>query len=621
MTSRLFRSAGLSGVSVAALFATLPAAAQDVAEPVVVPDVVVSATRLATAPDKVGSSVTVISGESIEEGGKPELFDALQGVPGVSLSRNGGMGATSTVRLRGAESAQTQVLIDGVLVNDPANANGEFDFDALAVTGIDRIEVLRGPQSALYGNDAMGGVISVVTKRGRGPLKVSGLAEAGSHNTWRLSAGASGGTERFGYAVNATSLGTDGFSAFPGGDEADGARNRALTAKVGADLTDTWTVDVAAGIFDLRSDYDETSRDAPYVKEKTLRYGKIDNTVFLLDGRLENVFTLSGTSTDRSFDEPGGYIPHSNYSGSRWTAEYRANYQVDDTDVLTVGALHEVESARIVNEDGGVRTVGVDDSVDTNAVYGQYLLGLWDDLSLTFGVRHDRNEEFGPKTTVRTAAAYAIDGTGTTLRASIGTAGKAPTLFQLYDPTYGNPGLSPESSVGADAGVEQTFLGKRATVSATVFWNRFSDLIAFDDTYQNIEDARTWGVESAAALKVSDALRLTASYTFLRAENLSTGRELPRRPHHQASLGAVWQVTDAARVGGTLRFVGEQLDSTYTNIRNDAYTVVDLQASYAVTPAVSAFGRIENLFDADYQEVARYNSSGRAFYAGIKASF
>jgi len=608
-----------SATALVALLSAMPASAQEV-----LPEVVVSASRLETAPERVGSAVTVISGADVERMGRPDVFGALQGVPGVALTRNGGIGTTAYARVRGAEPGQTQVLIDGVLVNDPASIDNAFNFDALAVTALDRIEVLRGPQSALYGNDAMGGVISIVTKRGKGAPTVTGLAEAGSYATHRQAVGVSGGTDRVGYALSGTNLYTGGYSRLANTAEKDKARGRGVTGKADVDVTENWTVGVAGGLFDLRSDYDASSRDAPYRLEKTLRYGKLDNSVTLFGGRMENVVSLSATSTDRSFDEPRTATPHTNYEGTRVSGEYRANIHVDADDVLTVGAARVRESARITTDNGRRTTLGTDASLTTDSVYGQYVLGLWDRLTVTLGGRHDHNDRFGGKSTVRATASYRLKESGTTLRASIGTAGKAPTLFNLYAPIYGNPSLRPESSTGADVGVEQAFLDRRLTVSVTAFHNRFSDLITFEsatNTYANVDRARAQGLEAGATWQAGQDLKVTATYTFTDSRNETTGRALPRRPKHQGSLGAVWQATEAAQVGGQVRFVGPQADSTFNNAINAAYTVVDAQAGYALTEAVTLYGRVENLFNADYQEVARYATPGRSGYVGVKAKF
>lgn len=607
----------LAGVAFASPLAALSAGAQDVA--LLTPEVVVSATRLETSVDKVGSSVTVVTGEEMERRGKISLIDALSGVPGLSFTRTGGVGATTQIKLRGGDSGQTQVLIDGVQINDGASTDNSFDFDLLTTSGVERVEVLRGPQSGLYGADAMTGVVNIITKRGRGPLTAQALGEIGSFNTRRSVVSASGGGERFGVAVNGSWARSDGFSRVSNTNEKDGFNQRSFGGSFSADLTEFWSVEAAGGVYDGRSEYDAYGADGLNQAKKTLRYGKLDNIVTLLDGRLENVFSLSTTTTDRSYDEPRGFIPHTNYGSTRTNMEYRGNLKLRVEDVLTAGVARKRESAVVVSDYGARRSVDVDRTISTNSYYAQYLLAATESLHLTFGGRSDDNDAFGVANTYRVAAAYRIDDTGTILRASYGTGSKAPTLYQLYAPLYGNRNLEVEKSKGADIGVEQNFLKGKLTGSATLFWNRFENLINFENSrYVNVGKALTEGVELAARWSVTDRFGVKGSYTYTIAENESADRWLARRPRHMATLSADWSPLDGLDLGATVKAYGKQLDSTFSNRVNNAYVVADFNAAYAVTDAVSVFGRVENLFNADYEEVRGYNTPGRAAYAGLK---
>lgn len=610
-------------VSVAlALPAALPAAAQEKAMPAATQtanEVIVSATRVETAPDKIGSSVTVVKGEEIERLGKASLMDALAGVPGLSFTRTGGVGSNTQIKLRGGNSGQTQVLIDGVEINDGASTDNSFDFDMLSASGIERVEILRGPQSALYGADAMTGVVNIVTNRGRGPLKAAALGEIGSFQTRRSQASVSGGGERFGAAVNGSWARSEGFSRASRTTEEDGYNQRSFTGSFSADLTDFWTVEAAGGVYDGRSEYDATGADAYNTSKKTLRYGKVDNILSLLDGRFENIFTLSTTATDRSYDEPRGFVPHTNYGSTRTTLEYRGNLKLREADVATIGALRKRESATVVSNYGTFVSTDVDRTISTNSLYAQYMLAATKNLNVTIGGRRDDNDAFGVSNTYRLAAAYKIEETDTVLRASYGTGSKAPTLYQLYAPLYGNRNLEVEKSVGADAGVEQGFLKGKLVGSATLFWNRFENLINFENSsYVNIGKARTEGVELAARWAALDNLNFKASYTYTIAENETTDRWLARRPRHMASLAADWTPIDGLDVMGVLRGYGKQLDSTFSNRVNNAFIVADMNAAYAVTDNLSVYGRVENLFNADYEEVRGFNTPGRAVFAGVK---
>lgn len=619
MTTRISRRfSGLLLSSAALFLPTLPAlASEDVA--MLTPEVVVSATRMETATDKVGSSVTVVTGEEMARRGKISLIDALSGVPGLSFTRTGGVGATTQIKLRGGDSGQTQVLIDGVQLNDGASTDNSFDFDLLTTSGIERVEVLRGPQSALYGADAMTGVVNIVTRRGRGPLTAQALGEIGSFNSRRSVVSASGGGERFGVAVNGSWARSDGFSRVSNTNEKDGYNQRSFGGSFSADLTEYWSVDAAGGVYDGSSEYDAFGADGFNNAKKTLRYGKLDNIVTLLDGRFENVFSLSTTATDRSYDEPRGFVPHTNYASTRTNMEYRGNLKLRVDDVLTMGAARKRESATVVSNYGWSRSTDVDRTISTNSFYGQYLLAATDALHLTFGGRSDHSDAFDSANTYRVAAAYRVNESGTILRASYGTGSKAPTLYQLYAPIYGNRNLEVEKSKGADLGVEQAFLSGKLTGSATLFWNRFENLINFENSrYVNVGKARTEGVELAARWAASDTLAFKGSYTYTIAENENTDRWLARRPRHMATLSADWSPLDGLDLGASVKAYGKQLDSTFSNRVNNAYIVADFDAAYALTQNVSVFGRVENLFNADYEEVRGYNTPGRAAFAGLK---
>lgn len=582
-------------------------------------EVVVSATRVETTPDKVGSSVTVISKEEIERRAKPTLIDTLAGTPGLTFTRTGGIGSTTQVKLRGGNPGQSQVLIDGIQLNDGASTDNSFDFDTLLSNGVERVEVLRGPQSALYGNDAMTGVVNVVTARGRGPMSAHLLGEYGSYGTARGGFGVSGGGNGYGYALNGAWLRTDGFSRVTNTTEKDGANQRGIHGAVNYDVTDNWTVDVVGGLFDGRTDYDNFRSDGLNLAKKTLRYGKIDNTVSLMDGKVESTLSLSLADTDRSYDEPSGWIPHTNYGSMRTSAELLTNISLRDEDVLTIGLASKRETAKVVSDYITVRTVDIDEAVVTNSIYGQYMLALGERLNVTFGLRRDDNDAFGGNNTYRVAAAYRLLETDTTLRASVGTGAKAPTLYQLYAPIYGNPNLRTEESVGADAGVEQRFLNGRLVGSVTGFWNRFENLINFENSsYVNVGKAHTEGVELAARHKITEDIRVKGSYTYMVAENDTTGRWLARRPRHSAGVLVDWTPMDGLDLGVTTLMVGKQLDSSSTNRENNAYTVMDFSASYAITDTVTVYGRVDNLFNADYEEVLGYNTPGRSAYAGFK---
>lgn len=615
--------AGLIGT--AALLAALPAAAQQLeagGAAVVLAPLVVSANLVPTPVDQVGSSVTVLTREDIERTGSIHVIDLLKRVPGVSINHNGGPGSTAQMRIRGSDTGQVKVLIDGVEVNDPAGTSNDFDFNALLVTEIEQIEVLRGPQSALYGNDAMGGVVNIVTRKGQGPMRVTGTVEGGSYQTFRQGAGVSGSIGSFNYALSGANLQTQGFSRVRAGDEKDATRSRAVTGRFGYEVGGGLSFEASGGYSRLDSDFDPSStRDGPNSIDKTMVHGRLAAKLSLLDGRWDNTLSATGSRTERSYDQPTSSTRYSTFDGDRYGVEYRGAVKIGRDDVLTFGAAHETETATSTNTRAGVTTRDIDRKLGTDSLYAQYLLGVGDNLHLTAGVRWDDAEQFGGEATWRLTGAYTVPGWGTILRASYGTAAKAPTLYQLYAPIYGNTTLRPEKSQGFDFGFEQPVDSGRFRFAVTAFHNDYRNLIAFQDYYVNIARARTQGIEATATAAVTPDLSIGIAYTFLDSEDRDTGRDLPRRPRHSANVSADYLGIRGFRIGGALRYVDRQLNSASSTAELSSFVVVDALVSYDITEKVAAYVRVENLFDEDYQEALGYRTPGRSAYVGLKANF
>lgn len=601
----------------------LPAFAQAGVPAGDIEEIVITATRVPTRLDRVGSSISVITAEEIERSQQPQAIDVLRRVPGVSISRSGGVGSTSLLRLRGSEPGMVKVLIDGVEMNDASSANREFDFNALLTDDIERIEVLRGPQSALYGNDAMAGVINIITRRGQGPLTVRGLIEGGAYDTFRQNlsvSGASGGVE---YALSGSNYETDGFSRIAAGDEDDGSTARSVQGRLGFRPNEQVRIDLSGGWSWLDTDFDPgATSDGPAFQEKETLHGRAAGMLTGLDGRLETTMAVGASRTERDFDEPLGFYRFSTFDSDQLGVDLLSNLRLRTADVATLGVAWDREKAETTNTSAGVTAPGVSADVETWAVFGQYLAAVTEELTVTLGLRHDDHAQFGGETTWRTTAAYALDQTGTVFRASYGTARRAPSLYQLFDPSFGNAELEAEESWGADAGVEQSLLDGKVTAGVTVFRNRYDDLIAFTNGYVNVAEARSQGIEASLSARPASWLELSANYTWLDTKNLDTGRELPRRPRNMVNLAADIALTEAASLGADLRYVSSQLDrATATSPRLDGYTVVNLLGRWRVADGISLFGRIENLFDEEYEEVLNYNTPGRSAYGGVRVEF
>ncbi len=584
------------------------------------PEMVVTANRIATPTTSLGSSVTVITAEELEREQAKSVTEVLRKVPGLAVSQTGGTGRATAVRMRGMEAHHTLLLINGVEVADSSAAQQSYDFGHLLAGDIERIEIVRGPQSTLYGADAIGGVINIITRKGKGTPRITAAAEYGSFGTASARSGLSGSQGMFNYAADVAYLTADGFSAASernGNSENDGYRNLTLNGRFGVDITDWFSVDAIVRVMNSHLEYDGWSGgiaiDSDDNMDKRERSGKLSANVSLFDGALQNSVSAFVTSSERDIYD--GNTQTSFYDGGKDKFEYQGTWTVIDNHVLVFGAETEREKA----ETSG----GIDKSVRNNGFYADYQVNLLDGgLALTVGGRIDDHASFGQHDTYRVTGAYLFDDWGTRLHASWGTGFRAPSLFELFSTSYGNPDLQPEKSKGWDAGIEQSLWDDRVVLDVTWFHNRTENLITFTwpDGYKNIASTRAFGLETTLNADISDSVGLWANHTYSESENTATGQVLPRRPRHQASFGVSWTPIAGLTADADMRFTGQNYDSA-TGAYLGGYTVFNVRAAYDITEKVGVFGRIENLFDKKYEEVDTYGTAGFSAYAGLKVRF
>jgi vitamin B12 transporter len=630
----------------ALLTAPLAYAAQR--EKIEVGEIVITATGLETPLREVASSMTVITGQEIERRGKTEVLGVLRAEPGLDVVRNGGPGGATSIFMRGADSDQTLVLIDGIEVNDPI-FNRAFDFANLTVDNIERIEVLRGPQSTIYGSDAMGGVINIITKKGEGKPRLSVWGEAGSLATYRLGAGLLGGHGVVGYSLGASWLDTEGISAArrkDGNREKDGHENATLSARLGITPVESLGLDFTARYTDSEKDIDNSGGpggdDPNHVFETGQLLLRAAARLSLFEGLWEQ--ELGGSITDYDTDESNdpdpdhpGESSRSSFESRLLKADWQHNLFLHETNTLTFGLEAEEEKGEssFTSESpfGPFTSVFDEETARTTSAYAEDQVKLWDRLFTTVGVRLDDHDQFGSEATYRLTAAYLLKETATKLKATYGTGFKAPTLFQLFDPVNGNPALDPEKSRGFDAGLEQGLWEDRLTLGATYFANDFEDLIefvlldpvAFTGTFRNVSKAESRGVEVFASLRPIEALALRADYTYMDTEDKTTGEELLRRARNKFKLSANYAFSEKGNLNLGVSYTGEREDLDFSafpaeRVELKGYTLVDLAASYAVTKSLEVFGRVENLLDEDYEEVKGYGTPGIGVFAGLKAT-
>lgn len=577
--------------------------------------IVVSAHRLEVPRREVGSSVTVLDREQIERRDKTTVLELLRTVPGVEVSQGGGPGKAASVFLRGGNSSHTLVLLDGVRVN--GTTVGAFDFADLTTDNLERIEVLRGPQSPLYGSEALGGVISITTRRGEGNLGVRAAAEAGSHDLRRGRLQLDGDAGAFDYSFAAADLSTDGVSAASearGNREDDPYDNTTLSSRLGLAFAGDGRADLALRYTEGDTAIDGFAFPGGPVDDPDRRQRREAWTASLrvekdLAPRWTQTVRLGAADEDLVGEDPGD--PFSNFQiASRLTEAFtQADLSLSPSNVLTVGAG--------VEERRGENAGSFDESVTLRSAFVQDHASFGERTYLTVGLRRDDHSEFGSETTYR-AAVSALAGAGTRFHGSWGTGFRAPSLNELYFPFAGNPELAPETSRGFDLGVEQTLSGGRWLVDLTWFDNRFDDLIVFDlstFTFGNVAEASSRGVEAVVTWAPREGWTAVASHTWTDSEDRATGEPLARRPEHRTTLTLDFEPTAALSGSLALAAVRDRIDSDGSPM--DDYERLDLSLAYRLPAGLSCTLRLENLLDQDYEEINGFTSPGWTAALGV----
>ena len=623
MKGLLLATAALAGVPIGAR-----------AQETQVSEVTVSATRIPTPLDHVGSSVSVVTAPQIQDRQLKTLPDVLQTIPGLNVVQSGGTGGSTSVFMRGTNSNHVKVLVDGIDVSDTASTGGTFDFAHLLTTGVERVEVLRGPQSGLYGSDAIGGVINVITRSGSGPFKAEASAEGGSFETNNETAGVSGQAGGFHYALDLAHEHSGATPVTPLDLLAPGEQriddyydNRTASTKLGLDLGRDFDLGFAgrATQTTLRYTGDDFSTFPafPAAQQSSSRtqqyYARGYARLSLFDGRFVQSAGL-GYSSDRreevNWPTPDPDIQH----GSRTKFDWRGDVNLTQGETVTLGAEHEQERylSPIVASTG----------ITSGYAQLQSTLGGFSDAA---NVRYDTNSRFGDKATFRIAPSYLVKTVGLQLKGSYGTGFKAPSLDDLFHsyPAFGffaNPNLRPESSQGWDIGFEERLTGGKVGFGATYFHNQIHDLI--DATFTsliNVGHARTYGVESFAAYAPMTTLTVRVDYTYTKAWDEDADQELLRRPQHKVSAQADWRPMPRLQLTGTLVHVGSWIDAnrdfSVPRLTAPGYTLVNVGASYDLTRNLAVYGRATNLGGARYENPTGFLGPSRGVFAGLRARY
>ncbi len=620
------------GVAVAAPVIPSFVAAAESGPHIRLDETVITPTRTVTALENVGSAVTVISRDEIENSQIRDVPNLLRKVPGISVVQSGRPGGQVSVFTRGMNSNQTLFLVDGARIGSPLN--GLVTLSNLTSDQIERIEVVRGPQSTLYGSDALGGVINIVTRKG-GEGEKDGKhfggslsLEGGTHDGFRQAIDLWGAGKRVTGTFSLSHISTN--NVFINDRYENTTVGGSLTFHATDDVQITGTVRYTNGRNGLPGAVSAGPENlTEHLKDETF-FGRI-----ALDWKVTDIWsqTLSVSNTHENLYDTGNAFSQSLSHSDAFQIGWQNNIQLGKSNTLTAGLDWYLNK-------GMYSTVGAtpfEKTIRNTAVYLQDQATLFERLTLTGGVRYDDNSRFGSEVTYQGTGVLRFDETGTRLKASIGTGFKAPTLNDLYltfpDTGFGaflaNPNLQPERSVGWDIGIEQD-LGKRATLSMRYFQNSIRGLITaspvgFDLTQTNVAHARTGGIEASLNVHVTDDLTLWASYTWLaEAKNLTDGSRLLRRPEHTGTVGANWHFLDRCNLNTSLTIVGARADidaATFATVKNRAYAKWDAALSIEVCKNFEIFGRVENISDERYAEANGYPALGRVFWGGAKVKF
>lgn len=626
-----------------------------------VPELLVSAGIEPIPVKEVSSSYTVVTAEEIEKFQYRDLTDALKSVPGLHVAQTGSRGTLTSIFTRGANSNQTLVMINGLPINDPASPGGAANLASIPLDNVERIEVVRGPQSSLYGSQAIGGVVNIITKTGAGEPSVSARIEGGTLGTLNTYASTGGSFGASDYFFSLSREATDGNDITParlhGGmsGEDDGTEMISTSGRIGTKFSDTVSGSLFVQYSDSETDTDEDGSTAGFAStyqnydsifemKRLFVAGDLSGSFYGNKWRPKLSLGFTRQETDSSdFPDAGGSVNLiiTENVGQTLVASFDNALDIDPSHLLTFGVSHtrdEFESSGFRDFGGFVISLNSDVDTSATAVYLADHMTFGERFFATVSTRYDMPEDLDNRFSFALAPGYYHPETDTRLTFTYGTGFKAPSLYQRYgfDPNnggnfyFGNPNLKPEKSKGWEAGIEQGLFSGKALTGITYFDNEIEDAIAivfigFDSTAINVEEFDTKGIE--AFIEVEPVERVTArldyTWTVLEADVFTS--TMVRRPRHKVGLTASYEPWD-----GTVFSTDMQWIDPYRDIPRDGfgfyvqpapYTLVNIAASHRLTDSVQLTARVNNLLDKTYEPVHGFEAPGIEVLAGIAVTF
>ncbi len=594
-------------------------------------EIIITASKIEEDVKQTGSSVIIITSEEIDRKRYASVLEALRRKTGIGSASNGPFGGSTDIFLRGANAAHTLVMIDGVRIYDAITADANYDLAHLPLDNVERIEIIKGPQSSLYGSDAMGGVINIITRRGQGKPRFFVSTEVGTKDTYVEALGGQGNIGKFNYSLDASHQVSDGISKARDGGEADSYEKSSISSKMSYQLNDDLEVGLQGLYLYARSEGDDGSfQDDP-------------NRLFEFENSLATLFT--NKHVNEFWDQKLQYSwfrnirwdsddkdrvdttedNRSKFTGRTQNADWQHTMNLSElfslnenvADTLIFGFQYSHEYGESQSATGSTTALN---TTNTAGYYFENKLGLDDKMFWTLAFRTDDHSRFGLHTTGRSTFSYLFE-TDTRLKGSYGTGFNAPSLFQLFS-DFGNANLSAGTSWGYDVGLEQELFDNKVSVSALFFLQRFKDLIEFESLavgYVNRGSARTRGIESEFEYRPLENFTIGYGFTYLEARDLENNRHLRRRPNlkHNISFDlAFWdQFNWNVDVVRNLK----TYDPAATRLKD--YTVVDMALNYAINADTNAYLKIDNIFDAIYHEIRGFTTAPRLFRVGAKVTF